>query len=91
MGVRVTIPQGMRCFTDGDAVVKAADGTVGTVLAELGVRYPALGTRLCDGEGRPNPFVRIFVDEHEINALEGLDTSVQSDMAIHVLAGAAGG
>ena len=48
MGVRVSIPQGMRCFTNGDKVVEAEGTTVGAVLSELGDRYTALATRLRD-------------------------------------------
>src|SRR5438094_448909 len=91
MAVQVTIPQGMRCFCDGEKVVEARGETVGAVLAHLENLYPALVTRLLDGEGRPNCFVKIFVGEVEIGALDGLATPARNDVRIHVLAGVAGG
>ena len=92
MSIQVRIPASMACLCDGAKTVEADGATVAEVLLDLRRRHPHLGVRLCDEEGVPATFVRVFVeDEVDIRALQGVDTPVRTEMRLHVLAGAAGG
>ena len=92
MTVQVRIPASMACLCDGAKSVEAEGSTVAEVLLDLRRRHPHLGVRICDEDGTPATFVRVFVeDEVDIRALEGVDTPVRTEITLHVLAGAAGG
>jgi hypothetical protein len=92
MSILVRIPSSMACLCDGATSLEADGSTVAEVLLDLRRRHPHVGARLCDEEGRPATFVRVFVEDAvDMTALQGIDTPVRTEMRLHVLAGAAGG
>lgn len=87
----VRIPTPLRAFTGGAGEVPVAGGTVGQVLHALGERHEGLAERILDREGRLRNFVNVYLGEHNVRTLEGLDSPVAAGAVIHIVPAVAGG
>jgi sulfur-carrier protein len=86
----VRIPPILRVETGGRRDVEVAGDTVRESLEALLAAFPGLEGRVLD-EGRLQPFVNFYVDGTDIEALDGLDTAVDSDSTLLLLPAMAGG
>lgn len=94
MRVTVLLPGLLSEHADGEPIVQMdlADGSrVDAVLAELGQRWPLLGTRLCDETGALRRHVNLFVDGTDVRAGDGVQTALYDAAVVHVLPSVAGG
>lgn len=91
MAATVRIPTSLRGLTDGDAVVEVETGRVQEIFDGLIARYPDLGQRLVDDEGRPRRFVNVFVADEDIRFLDGFETPVGDGEVVSILPAVAGG
>lgn len=91
MPAKVRIPTSLRPLTEGLGEVEVTSGRLGDVIADLTSRYPDLGERLLDEEGKPRRFVNIFVAEDDIRFLDGVDTGVEDGQTVTILPAVAGG
>ncbi len=69
----------------------AATGTLDAVLRELVDRWPRLGRRICDEQGRIRRFVNVYVDGEDVRRLAGPETPVPDGAEVQVLPSVAGG
>ena len=75
-----------------DSKELAAEGsTVGAVVADIATRYPALATRLRDGEGNPYPFVTFYLNDEDIRFQGGFAAAVRDGDELTVVPAIAGG
>lgn len=91
MGVRVRIPTLLRPAVDGHRIVETAPGTVGEVLASVGVRYPRFHEVAFERDGTLKRYLAVFVGDRDARHLRGLDTPVPDGAEVIVLPAAAGG
>lgn len=92
MAVTVLVPGALRSEVDGAARLEvAAAGTLDAVLRELTERWPRLGRRVCDEQGRIRRFVNVYVDGEDVRRLAGLDSPVRDDAEVQILPSIAGG
>ncbi len=89
--ITVRIPAPLRDHVDGRSELAVQGATVGQVLESLAREYPALGQRLLTPEGQLRPYVNVFVGEHNLNALAGLETRLDGGEVLSVLPAVAGG
>ncbi|RMH58956.1 MAG: molybdopterin-synthase adenylyltransferase MoeB [Candidatus Hydrogenedentota bacterium] len=89
--IKVQIPTALRRFTNGAGVVEVEGSTVGEVLKNLAERYPEIGKNVLDAEGNPRNFVKVFLEEEDIAALEGLKTTVSEGQTVLLIPSIAGG
>jgi len=87
----VRIPTPLRSFTGGNEEVPSSAATVDALVADLGVNYPDLKARICDGEGKVRRFINLYVNDTDIRALQGGDTAVQDDDVVAIVPAIAGG
>jgi sulfur-carrier protein len=87
----VRIPTPFRSFTQNQAEVAAAGGTVGEVLSDLAARHPGMSERLFDEGGQLRRYVNVFANEEDIRALRGLATPVSEGDRLTLLPAIAGG
>lgn len=73
----------------GTVPVKAA--TVGGALDELSRSWPQLERRLRDEQGRVRRHIRIYLEDQDIAALEGLATRLPEGTHIHIIPMVSGG
>lgn len=91
MAVTVLISATLRSFVNRNAKLELEGETVGDILRSLADKYPDTGKALFDEENQLRPFVNIYVNDKNVNALAGLQTKVSSDDEILLLPVIAGG
>jgi molybdopterin converting factor small subunit len=76
----------------GGASELAVDGaTVGQVLSELTITYPAIKGQLLNDDGSLHRFLNVYVNDDDVRYLGGVDASVNDDDEITLLPAVAGG
>jgi len=86
----IRIPPVLRPEAAGKRSVAVDAATVREALDRLVAEYPALESRVLDGEGVPT-FLNVFVDGDDVRLLDGLETPVQATSTILLLPAVAGG
>jgi molybdopterin synthase sulfur carrier subunit len=85
------IPTPLRSYTDGQAEVAVDGGTVGSAMQSLVVQFPALKPHLYNENGELRAFVNLFVGEHNIKDLQGLETPLDEGDRLILIPSIAGG
>ena len=86
----IRIPPVLRPEAAGNRTVAVDASTVREALGRLVAEYPALESRVLDGEGVPS-FLNVFVDGDDVRLLDGLETPVEATSTILLLPAVAGG
>jgi sulfur-carrier protein len=81
--VKVRIPPTLRAATGGEREVPGRGDTVGELLDDLTLRYPALEGQLA--------FANVYVDGEDIRTLDELETPVREGATVILLPAMAGG
>ena len=87
---QIRIPPVLRPEAAGNRIVEVEAVTVREALDKLVATYPALESRIREGDGIPS-FLNVFVDGDDIRLLGGLDTDVAAGSTILLLPAVAGG
>jgi len=90
--VIVLLPGVLRGEAEGRSRLEvAATGTLGSVLDEVGQRWPRLARRIRDEQGELRRYVNVYVDGEDCRQLAGLATPVGAGAQVQVLPSIAGG
>jgi molybdopterin converting factor small subunit len=87
---QIRIPPVLRSEAAGNRTVQVEATTVRGALQALVADYPALESRVLEGDGVPS-FLNVFVDGEDVRLLNGLDTEVSADSTVLLLPAVAGG
>ncbi len=87
---QIRIPPVLRPEAGGNRTIALEAATVREALDRLVTTYPALRSRVLEGDGVPG-FLNVFVDGDDIRLLGGLDMEVGADSTILLLPAVAGG
>jgi molybdopterin synthase sulfur carrier subunit len=87
---KIRIPPVLRSEAGGNRTVDVEAATVREALDRLVTQYPALKSRVLEGDGVPS-FLNVFVDGDDVRLLGGLDTNVAAASTILLLPAVAGG
>ncbi len=87
---KIRIPTPLRAFTDGEASIEVAGGTVGEALSNLVEQHPDLRAHLFN-DSELRSFVNIFLDDEDIRFMQGLDTEIAGDDSLRIIPSIAGG
>jgi molybdopterin synthase sulfur carrier subunit len=71
--------------------ISAEGSTVGAVINEISERYPALASRLRDGDGNPYPYVTFYLNDEDIRFQGGFAATVHDGDELAVVPAIAGG
>ena len=88
---RVYVPTSWRRFTGGAARLEHDSPDVRSLLAWLGTQHPALTREMFDASGNLHRFVNVYVNDHGIDDLQGLETSLDREDEVAVIPAMAGG
>lgn len=88
---RVIIPTPLRGFTDNQKSVEVKGETVEEAIINLTEAFPGLKNNLLDDDGQIREFVRVYLEDEDINALEKEQTAVKPDSTISIVPAIAGG
>jgi molybdopterin converting factor small subunit len=86
----VRIPPVLRPEAGNNRQVELEGATVREVLERLAAEYPALRSRIFDGDELPQ-FLNVFIDGADVRLYEGLDTAVPASSTLILLPAVAGG
>ena len=89
--MRLQLPKVLADLAGGVRAVEATGATVGEAIADVADRFPALGPRLRDAEGRPYEFVVFYLNDEDIRLISGFDTPVQPGDEVTIVPAVAGG
>jgi adenylyltransferase/sulfurtransferase len=88
---RVYVPTSWRRFTGGTARLEHDAPDVRSLLAWLGAAYPTLEREMFDASGNLHRFVNVYVNDHGIDDLQGLETPLDREDEVAVIPAMAGG
>jgi Molybdopterin converting factor, small subunit len=86
----IRIPPVLRGEAEGNRALSVEADTVREALDALVTRYPALRSRILEGDSVPS-FLNVFVDGEDVRLSEGLATEVAAGSTILLLPAVAGG
>jgi len=69
MPVRVRIPSPFRSAVDNQDVVELPLASLDDVLAELTIRFPALGRRIFNDSGNVSRFLNLYLNDEDVRFL----------------------
>lgn len=87
----IFIPSSLRRYTAGQSKAQVSGGTINEIIEDLERQYPGVKSRLCDDSGQIKRYVNVFVNDEEIRALQGPDTSVSDKDEVSIVPAMAGG
>ena len=85
------IPTPLRSYTNGLSEVGVNGMTVAEAMQDLISQFPSLKPHLFNGEGNLRPFVNLFVNDHNIRDLNGVDTQINDTDRLLLIPSIAGG
>ncbi len=91
MSVTIRLPTVLRKLASDQAEVPVDAATVGAAIKSLADKYPDLGQQLLDAEGRLRSFVRVFVDQVDVDERGGIDSPVDDGAVVRIIPAIAGG
>jgi molybdopterin converting factor small subunit len=89
--VRVLLPEQLRDFVDGAALVEVRADSVDAALRRLTERSPQLRFRLFADDGTLRDYVNVFVGPDEVRKLDGLGTPLDEGSELSIIPSIAGG
>ncbi len=91
MTVTIRLPTVLRKLAGDQAEVPIDAATVAAALASLADQYPDLGQQLLDGQGKLRSFVRVFIDQVDLEERGGVDAPVDDGTVVRIIPAIAGG
>ena len=88
---RLIIPTPLRKFTNDQAQFESNGNTVRELIDALIEQHNGLKPHLLDDEGKLRSFVRIYVGDEDINALQREATEVKPETVVSIIPAIAGG
>ncbi|MDX2246407.1 MAG: MoaD/ThiS family protein [Bacteroidia bacterium] len=88
---KILIPTPLRKFADNQSVIQVVSATVGESVTKLAEKHPDLKKHLIDENGGIRSFIRIYLGDEDIKALDGPATPVGESSVISIIPAIAGG
>lgn len=85
------IPTPLRAYTSGQSEVNVNGEKISEALTDLTNQYPTIKPHLFNEGGELRPFVNLFVGEHNIKDLQGVDTPIKDGDKVMLIPSIAGG
>lgn len=85
------IPTPLRVYTSGKSDVIVTGSKISEALTDLTNQYPPIKPHLFNDRGELRPFVNLFVGEHNIKDLQGLNTPIKDGDRLMLIPSIAGG
>ena len=88
---KILIPTPLRKFASNQSTIEVSQTTVGDSIKELAEKHPDLKKHLIDEGGDIRSFIRIYLGDDDIKALNGTETEVAENSLISIIPAIAGG
>jgi sulfur-carrier protein len=87
----VRFPQVMKYYVNNQTEFPVSASTVQGLIEQVVVQYPSIKFHLLDSEGQLRRHFNIFINGTHIRDLQGMETQLQEDDKVILMASAAGG
>ena len=87
----IKMPSPFRYYTQGLLEVPVNCGTITEAMRSLVDQYPTLRPHLYDSQNKLRPFVHLFLNDQNIQELQGMDTSLGEKDVLRLVPSVAGG
>jgi len=91
MAVTVNLPSVLAVHAGGARSIQASGRTLGEAVADVATRFPALGPRLQDKDGKPYPFVIFYLNDEDVRFRGGFAAAIEDGDEVTVIPAIAGG
>ena len=88
---KVIIPTPLRKFTENHSSIEANGNTVLEAISDIAGNFPDVKQHLFDADGKLRNFIRIYVGDEDIKALDNENTSIGDDSVLSIVPAIAGG
>lgn len=87
----IRFPHVMKYYVNNQVEFSISASTVQEMIAEIIERYPTIKVHLLDSEGQLRRHFNIFINGVHVRDLQGMDTRLQQEDKVILMASAAGG
>ena len=87
----VRFPNVMKFYVNNQSEFQVPASTVQALIDQIVAEYPSVKIHLLDSNGNLRRYFNIFVNGSHIRDLDGLDTALDDDDKVILMASAAGG
>jgi len=91
MPVTIQLPKVLAELAGGVREIEATGSTLGEAVAEVAARFPNLGPRLRDDQGRPYEFVVYYLNDEDIRLNGGFAAPIEDGDEVIIVPAVAGG
>lgn len=91
MTAELHLPASLNSSTPAPRVIEVEADTVGAALEELRASFPQLERRLRDEQGQLRPHLRLYLEDRDVEDLEGLATELRQGSRLYVIPQVSGG
>lgn len=91
MSITVHLPSMLARLAADQATLEARGSTVGDALTDVITRFPDLGPRLRDDEGKQYPFVTVYLNDEDIRFQGGFSAPTNDGDEVIIVPTVAGG
>jgi len=88
---KVIIPTPLRKFTENEGSLNTEGTTIQDAIKDLTEKFPELKKHIYDDSGSIRSFVRIYVGDDDIKALQNEATPLKEDSVVSIIPAIAGG
>ena len=88
---QIIIPTPLRKFTQNEAKVNISGENIRSAIESLTAQYPEIRNNILDESGKLRQFVKVYVGDEDIRALQQEDTVIDSNSVISIIPAIAGG
>jgi len=85
------IPTPLRTYTAGQSDVTVNGSSVSEALGDLTKQFPTIRPHIFNDGGELRPFVNLYVGEHNIRDLQGVNTPIKESDKLLLIPSIAGG
>jgi len=89
--IRVWLPRALREYSKGQETVALGGDTLADVIVQLNARFPGIGYRILNDQGRLRRYVLVFVNDDSVAHLEPEAVRLRDGDTVHILPSVAGG
>ena len=87
----IIIPTPLRKFTNNEAKINVTGNSVIEAIKDLKNNHPDIIEHLINDDFKLKGFIRIYIGDEDINAHNGIETSIKEDDIISIIPAIAGG
>lgn len=89
--VEVRLPRSLRQYWECPERVELRAASLAEALSRLEARFPGLGARVLDDQGRVRPHVGLFVNQAPVGHLEPREVALRPGDTVHIVPALSGG